>query len=440
MRARELALSFLNEYESLGKYVNLSLSSHLLDSVTREERAFVTALLYTAVENKLTYDYYIASLSGRSIDKIDLNTKNILRLGFCQILNMEKIPEFAAVNETVKLARNKGERAFVNGILRAALRNKDNLPLPDKSKNTARYFSVKYSFPLWIVKKFIEILGITETERLLCSFSEIRPTDITVNTEKISLPALMKKISDEGYDVEMSEYSPISLRINSSVDPRILPGFEEGEFFVQDASCALAISLLAPESGERVVDVCACPGGKSFAALVHMKDKGEVICFDLHESKLSLITEGAKRLGFKSVTVGVRDATNPESDLFSSADRVICDVPCSGLGVLGKKPDIRYKEERDVASLPKLQLSILENSSKYLKCGGRILYSTCTLNPDENEGVVKAFLEAHSDFVPVPFFIGDREYSGGMATLYPQVHNTDGFFISIFEKKKETDC
>ncbi len=434
MNIRKLALSMLTAYEEEGKYVNLSLSSHSADSLTPSERELLTALLYTAVEHKITYDYYINALSERAPDKIDSHTRNILRLGICQIVGMRKIPDFAAVNESVKLARNKGEGAFINAVLRSVIRRKDELPLPKREKNAARYLSVYHSFPLWIVKKLLALYGEDGTERLLSRFNEIQPADLTVNTLKTTREALISSLAEDGYTSSPSPYSDISVRMEGSCDPTRLSGFSEGNFFVQDAACAAAIALLSPNAGETVIDTCACPGGKSFAAAILMKDKGRITALDIHESKLSLIEGGAERLGLSAVFPSVTDATVGNPALFGTADKVICDVPCSGLGVLGKKPDIRYKSEDSVRELPALQLEILEHSAKYLREGGRLLYSTCTLNPDENEGVVEKFLAAHSEFRAVDFEIREHKSSGGSFTFIPHIHKTDGFFVSLLEK------
>lgn len=436
MNVRQLALSLLNEYEVGEKYVNLSLASHSADKLTREERASLTALLYTAVERKITYDYYVCALSGRSCESLDPYTRNILRLGMCQLVDMRSIPDYAAVNETVKLCRSPGERSFVNGVLRAAVRQKDSLPLPDEKKNYKRYLSVKYSFPLWIVKLLDEKFGREETERLLHIFNTEKYTDLTVNTVKTSAVAVAERLRAQGYTVEECADVPISLRIDRSVNPECLAGFCEGELFVQDRACVISAMALAPEKGDLVIDTCACPGGKSFAAAILMGDEGKILSFDLHDSKLPLITEGAARLGLRSVSAEVCDATAPRTELFGKADKVICDVPCSGLGVLGKKPDLRYKSEESVMALPELQLSILEASSRYLKVGGTILYSTCTLNSMENEAVVQRFLESHGDFELSPFSVGTLAAEDGMLTLAPHLHGTDGFFMAKIIRKQ----
>jgi 16S rRNA (cytosine967-C5)-methyltransferase len=438
MTVRELTLSLLTEYEVSGKYVNLSLSSHMADRLTNEERGFLTALLYTTVERKITYDYYIGAISGHSLDKIDPTTLNILRLGMCQIVHIDSVPDHAAVNKTVALARNPGEKSFVNGVLRQAVRLKaeGKLPLPPREKKASRYLSIVYSFPLWLVKHFISLYGEGETEKLLDRFNTARYTDLTVNLTKITKDKLTALLKDEGYEPESFIDSPLTLRLPGSVNPRRLSGFDEGLFFVQDAACAISAEALEVKVGDRVVDVCACPGGKSFAAAI-LSQTGEVCSFDIHESKLSLIEDSAKRLGLRNIRVGERDATKPCEDLFGSFDRVICDVPCSGLGVLAKKPDIRHKDNESLQDLPELQYEILSASSNYLKEGGILVYSTCTLNPEENERVVERFLAEHSEFSLVDFSVGDISSVGGMLTLLPHIHGTDGFFIAKIRKEKK---
>ena len=437
MTVRELTLSLLNDYEINGKYVNLSLSSHLTDKLSGEERRFLTVLLYTTVERKITYDYYISAISGRSTDKIDPTTLNILRMGMCQIVHIDSVPDHAAVNETVILGRNKGEKGFVNGVLRQAVRLKEEgkLPLPPREKKVSRYLSVAYSFPLWLVKHFISLYGEEDTEKLLQRFNSARYTDLTVNLIRTNKKELTESLAKQGYTPISFIDSELSIRLDESVNPKRLGGFDEGDFFVQDAACAISAEALGVNDGDRIIDVCACPGGKSFAAAI-LSPKGTVTSFDIHESKLSLIEDGARRLGLANVTADVCDAVYPREDLFGSYDKVICDVPCSGLGVLGKKPDIRYRDNQSLQNLPELQYAILKASSGYLKDEGVIIYSTCTLNPDENERVVERFLAENKEFSAVDFAVGDIRSDGGMLTLLPHVHGTDGFFIAKLRKEK----
>lgn len=436
MNIRKLALDLLQKYEASETYINLALSSHSADSLTREERAQLTALLYTTVERKLTYDYYISAISGRSLEDIDPYTKNVLRLGICQILEMNSVPDFAAVNESVKLARNKGEAGFINALLRSVVRQKDCLPLPREDKNYRRYLSVKYSFPLWIVKTLDKLYGREATESLLISFNENKYTDLTVNTMKTTAEELRRALTERGIETVPSVSPAHSLRIPKSVNPEHLPGFSEGHFFVQDGACVISALALNAKSGEKVIDVCSCPGGKSFITAILMGGEGEIHSFDLHESKLSLIAEGADRLGIDIIDIDCVDATEPREDLFGKADKVICDAPCSGLGVLAKKPDLRYKSEESVLDLPELQLSILKESSKYLRVGGEILYSTCTLRREENEEIVEKFLECNPEFTKIDFTVENIQSIDGMVTLTPHVHNTDGFFMAKLKKTR----
>ncbi len=435
MTVRETALALLSEYEESGKYVNLSLSSHKADGLSQKERSFLTVLLYTTVERKLTYDYIISALAARSLTEISPRVKNILRLGLSQIMHIDSVPDFAAVNETVKLAGGAGERSFINGVLRRAVREKDSLPIPERAKNEARYLSVKYSFPLPTVKKFISLLGSEETEELLSVFNTVAPTSVSVNTLKIEREEFLGKLRAAGLDASLAKNSKIGVKIVGSVNPCEVFGFSEGLFYVQDEASAIAAEALCPQPSDTVVDVCSCPGGKSFAAYI-LSGGAEIYSFDLHESKLSLVKSGAERLGIKLHTAE-RDALTPDESLFGKADKLICDVPCSGLGVLSKKPDLRYKDSSLWESLPELQLSILSESVKYLRCGGEAIYSTCTLNDKENSEVVRQFLASHPNFEPVDFTVGELSSVRGMLTLLPHKHSTDGFFIAKLGKKSE---
>lgn len=436
MNIREIALKLLLDYEENGKYANLSLNSHIADSLTHSERSALTALFYTAVERKLTYDYIIAALTNRSVDKLSSHTKNILRLGLCQLLDMDSVPDFAAVSETVKLAKNKGERALVNATLRTAAREREGLPMPRRERNLARYLSVRYSVPLPTVKYFLSELGEEGCEAFLKTTLTTPPTAVTVNTLKTTPDALLKRLVAEGYAATRAAFSPISLRIEGSFDPRRCAAFADGELIVQDEASAIAPLVLAPRSGELVVDVCAAPGGKSMTLAVLSEDKADIRAFDLHESKLSLIEGSAERLGIKSVSVARRDATTPDEALVGKVDKVLCDVPCSGLGVLAKKPDLRYKDLTTTDSLPALQGEILEQSARYLRCGGTLVYSTCTLRREENGEVVARFLGEHPEFAPEDFEVGELKSHGGMLTLYPHLHNTDGFFVARLRRVK----
>lgn len=429
---RKKALELLRSYEECGRYVNL-LVPEAKGDIGKEEQSAITALLYTSVEQKLRYDYFICQYAERSIDKIDAYVRDVLRIGLCQIFDMRSIPDYAAVNETVSLARNRGEASFINAVLRCAVRNKDNLSYPPREKNECRYLSVRYSYPLSLVKRLNKIFG-EETEALLLAFSEKPNLSLTVNTNKISAEDLAKKL--EGWGACLSSVGDNGVDIKNSVSPTALVGFSDGEFFVQDMASRIAGLALGAARGETVVDVCAAPGGKSFFAAIATGDEGRVYSFDIHESKLSLIESGAARLGLENITASRRDANEPDEALFGKADAVICDVPCSGMGVLWKKPDLRYKDWESADSLPALQYEILENSVKYLTSGGRIVYSTCTLNPEENENVVNKFLSLHKDYTEEKIKVKglSADTCGTGITLLPHKHGTDGFYIAVLRK------
>ena len=436
---RLLALRLLESWERDETYLNLAMNSPMTKGLTREERGFLTGLLFGTVERKITLDYLISVAAKRS--ELDPHSRNILRLGFYQLFFMDKIPPFAAVSETVSLAEGKGKRAFINGVLRGALRSFVNekgersLPFPPRERSIARHLSIVYSYPIDLVRHFLSLLGEEETELLLGECNKTAPLTLAVNTRKCSRDELLQRLGEAGIRAEKTSRSECGIRVLDSIPVSLLPGFEQGLFFVQDEASQLGAAILSPAPGELLVDPCACPGGKSFSMAIHMQDAGRVFSFDLHESKLPLISDGALRLGLRSITVGERDARTPDPTLLGKVDAVLCDAPCSGLGVLAKKPDLRYRfAER--GELPALQLEILCATASYLKPGGRLLYSTCTLNPAENEGVFAAFIAENPDFEAVPFAIADLKAPEGTLTLYPHRHGCDGFFYALAQRKR----
>ena len=434
---RRIALRLLDAWERDDTYLNLALNSPATAGLSREERGFLTALLYGTVERKITLDYLIGRVAARS--DLDPHTRNILRLGFYQLF-FTGIPAHAAVDLTVSQGEGRGEKGFVNGVLRAALRQFKTgdgrvvFPYPDRARGLARRLSIEYSFPAETVRRFLDLLGDEGTERLLAAFNRESPLTVAVNTLKITRDDLAARLVGAGIETRPTACSSVGLTLSSAPPVTEIPGFSDGLFFVQDEAAQLAAAILAPAPGSTVVDVCACPGGKSFAAAIAAGDKGTVYAFDLHESKLPLISEGAARLGLSSIAVARRDGTDPDPALAGKCDRVICDVPCSGLGVLGKKPDLRYRALERVGELPALQAALLASSSRYVAPGGRLLYSTCTLNPSENEEVVAAFLATAPSFSRVPFSVGGLDAPGGEITLYPHIHGTDGFYYALLER------
>ena len=436
MNIRKLAHTLLLEYELMGKYVNLSLASHKADGLSPAERGILTSLLYTTVERKLTLDYYISSIAKRPCEKIDISTLCLLRLGLCQIVHMDSVPDFAAVNETVKLARNRGEGSFVNGVLRAAVRLGDAYPMPDEKKNYRRYLSVKYSYPLPLVKHFDTLVGRERCERILAFYNERKGTDIFINSLKISPAEYKARLSEAGIKFSENDICENSVRLDGSISPERFFGFDEGYFLVQDRSSTMSALVLGLKEGESMIDTCSAPGGKSIVSAIMSGDSASVKALDIHQNKLTLIEKSLKRLGILSVECRENDAERPIEEYIGGIDKVLCDVPCSGLGVLSKKPDLRYKDLSALDDLPNLQYSILSASAKYLKAGGTLVYSTCTLNRAENEDVVERFIAENPDYSFEDFEVGNHTSCKGMFTIYPDLHNSDGFFISKIIRNK----
>lgn len=435
MNVRRYALRLLLRAEEDGSFVNLLLPPRDADGgeEAARDRALLCALLYGCVERRLTLDYAIATLTKRSADSLSPHTRNLLRLGLYQLYFMEKIPAFAAVSESVSLAGNRGEASLVNACLRAAA--KGSPPLPPREKNPARYLSVAYSFPLPTVKLFLSLYGEEETEALLRAFNAPPSLTLRVNTLKITRDAYLSLLGENGIEALPTAYSPFGVRLRESIDPTLLPLYREGGFFVQDEASQVEALALDVRNGDTVLDACACPGGKTFSAAIESGDCGHVVASDISASKLPLIESGAARLSLSSVTSRVHDARVADDALRGQCDRVICDVPCSGLGVLAKKPDLRYLSLDRFDTLIPIQREILRASAEAVKRGGVLVYSTCTLNPDENTGVVSEFLAEREDFTPVDFTAGTLSSQNGMLTLLPHREGTDGFFIAKLQRK-----
>ncbi|MBE6679214.1 MAG: 16S rRNA (cytosine(967)-C(5))-methyltransferase RsmB [Ruminococcaceae bacterium] len=431
MDIRKTALSLLRDAEQNDKYVSLSLSA-LLDGAECDERdrALLTTLVYGVTERRVTLDYYIEKLAGRPCDKIGARLLMTLRLGLYQLMFLDRIPPHAAVSETVRLGKSQGERAFLNGVLRGYLRDKEKIVLPDDFEER---LSVKYSFPKGIVALMHKNLG-DKTEEVLHALSKNPPITICINTLVMSVGEALEKLTLAGFNAKACETAPRGIMVFGNVSFKTLCStLGENAFFVQDEASQIAISVLAPAKGATLADACACPGSKSFHAAVFMENLGEIHCYDLHESKLSLVESGAKRLGIDIISASARDSRNCDEKLIGKCDFVICDVPCSGLGVMAKKPEIRYHDASLYKELAPLGFDILSASAKYLKSGGRMLYSTCTLTKEENEDNFYRFLSENKGFKFVDFSLGEVESTRGCATLLPNGFH-DGFFIGLIEK------
>ena len=426
MTARELTFNLLLKAESSKQYSNIALDNALQKSeLSTADKNLVSAIFYGVTERRITLDYQIKSLSNRPIEEIDVIALIALRIGLYQLIYLTRIPHHAAINESVSLAPKKSS-GFVNALLRSYLRRGD-LALPSKS-DTVEYLSVCYSVATPLVKKFISIFGDNETKELLSVINNSTPTTLRINTLLTDKEAMIKEIPN----AIPTKNAPYGILVHGSV--RELYGFNDGLFFVQDEASQICVEALDACEGDFVMDICACPGSKSFGAAINMKNNGKIMAFDLHENKLSLVTSSAKRLKIDVISTLAQDGRRPINELFGKADRIICDVPCSGFGVLAKKPELRYKSPEESISLPKIQSDILENACKYLKVGGTLIYSTCTILPEENENNINNFLLRHSEFSLEPWRVGNVYAENGMITLLPHVHDTDGFFIAKLKR------
>ncbi len=436
MNAREAAYTALLRYENNASYSNIELDGTIKKyGLVGVERSFFTALFYGVIERSITLDYYITKLSARKIAEIDRDVLIMLRMGLYQLMYMDKVPESAAVNESVALARRfwakKNSENFVNAVLRSYIREKDKIPLPDNKKHYIKHISVKYSMPEWLCVLFAKSYGKAKTESIFEAMNSVPPMTLRVNTLKTTSAEFIEKLQADGIECRKTKNAPYGVNLRASIPYETLSKYE-GEFFVQDEASQICTEVLGAKPGERVLDACACPGGKSFGIALAMENEGEILACDLHKNKLSLIERGAAGLGISIIKTMERNGAK-EEDESGMFDRILCDVPCSGLGVIAKKPDIRRKNPEDIERLPEVQEKILNESARHLKSGGTLVYSTCTLNPKENKEIVENFLAGHADFALVPFKVGEIECAG-YTELFPNEHHTDGFFIAKIRK------
>ncbi len=436
--ARQLAYDALAAVGKKGAYSNLALTQVLADpGIPGKEAAFASALFYGTLERGRTLDYALEPFLRK---KLDPEVRILLRMGMYQLLYMDGVPDSAAVDESVRLAayaRKTSARPLVNAVLRGFIRSGKELRLPDLEKDPLQHYSVKYSCPSWLFGMWEEQYGL-ETAIGLAEASLGRPPlSVRVNSLKTRPEELVEILEGQGVRAERHPWleSCLLLRETGGIDR--LPAFREGLFHVQDLASQLCAQALAARPGERVFDLCSAPGSKSFTLAEEMKNTGELWAFDLYEHKIRLIEEGAKRLGISNLRARVQDGTEFCPGL-GQADRVLCDVPCSGLGVIRRKPEIKDKNPADFEALPELQYRLLCNAARYVRPGGILVYSTCTTNKKENIQVAKRFLSENNSWEPLqlpPVFDKIRRTESFAATLLPQETGSDGFFLARFIRK-----
>lgn len=441
---RALALDTLMDLEKNRKLSHVAIRETLMrhQFLARQDRAFYTRLVEGVTERRIYLDYVINQFSKRPVEKCKPLIRNLLRMGAYQLLFMD-VPDAAACSEAVKLAKKRhftGLAGFVNGVLRAVARGKDKISLPDKDKDYLAYLSVAGSAPGWLVALLLEEYGKEDTERMLLSFLEERPLTIRTCTSRISPDQLRDLLVQEGLTVREGDYVKGAFVLEGLDSLNRVAAFRQGYFTVQDESSQLAVEIAGVKEGDLVLDICAAPGGKAFMAADLAGETGRVIARDLTEYKTDLIEENNERLGFSSLEVQQWDARKKDDTMLASADLVLADLPCSGLGIMGRKNDIKYNLEPDrLSDLVRLQREILALAWQYVRPGGSLVYSTCTLLKEENEENVDWILnntplQASSIEARLPAKLKGRTGDKGYIQLVPGRDSCDGFFMARFTR------
>ena len=421
---RKTAFDVLMDVEKNGAYSNLSLNS-FIEKNRPDSPAFVRELVYGVLRNRMLLDWFLGQLIPSGLKKIKKQDMTLLRMGVYQLSYMKSVPEYAAVSETVNMSKKlaRGRERFINGVLRGYIRNRQQLVLPDRGRDLEEYLSIVYSVERWIVQLWTDAYGEEKTEALLKASNETPGLAVRVNLMKTDRKALKEKLEALGFEAEESEVSDRALLVKGSGLLDTEP-YREGMFSVQDEASILASDALEAKPGDCIADVCAAPGGKTFATAELMAGKGVIYAMDKYEHKLKLMEAQAKRAGIENIRLLKHDSTEPVEGLKERMDKVLADVPCSGLGVIRRKPEIKYKGMQDLDELIERQRQILQAAASYVKAGGTLVYSTCTINPVENEKQIVEFLRGNKEFKALE-----------QKQLLPD-GGTDGFFICRMRKEQ----
>ena len=422
---RRSAFYTLMDTEKNLAYSNIALK-HRIRRGKPDSPAFVREMTYGVLKNRLYLDYIISNFVKTPLDKTESNDLTLLRMGLYQLIFMNSVPDYAAINETVDLAKrfSPGREGFINGVLRQFQRDKEYVKLPDKELNQVDYLCKKYSYASWIVELWLSSFGFEETEALLAAGNQTPEFSIRINRLRTGREEAVHRLNSRGFNAKYSDRTSMGLLVEGSnlLSTRM---YINGFFSVQDESSQIAADIADPQPGDTVIDVCAAPGGKTLAMAEKMGDVGKIHAWDLYKRKLSLIEHDAKRLGVSIVETHTWDAARINTEMVGAADVVFADVPCSGLGVVRRKPEIKYKE--DITGLEELynrQLEILTASANYVKYGGAIVYATCTISPHENQNIINTFLKKNKSFERLD-----------TVQLLPHIDHMDGFFICKMRRR-----
>lgn len=438
MNCRELAVKILDRVLNEGAYSNIVLSKELNESeLSDKDKALLTEIVYGVLRRKKTLDIIISNFV-KDIKLMGKDTVNILRVAIYQMNFLDKIPSYAACNEAVEEAKkiSEGDSKLVNGILRNFTKNPDDIQV---TGNKIDEYAYKFSFEPWMIRLLIKQYGEALTKKIMSGLNMIPQVSVRVNELKSHYDEAFEELEALEYEIEEGSICPEAISIKGGKSIENNPLFTDGKITVQDESAMIIAPLLELEEGMTVIDLCSAPGGKTTHIAEILQNTGKVLAFDLHESKLGLIKENCERLGLTNVLVNVNDATKLNPELIESSDRILLDVPCSGIGIIRKKPEIKWNKTRnDLRDVIPVQRDIMENAWKYLKNGGIMIYSTCTLNKEENEENIEWFLSKHKDCSIKKIFIGKQEnlvYNrNGSLTIMPN-ESMDGFFVAKLEKR-----
>ena len=439
MKARNLAYKVLFDIEKNQNYSNMAINKHFKDcNLDGRDRGFATEIIYGVVENKIYLDYIIDKLSKIKTNKLNIKVKILLRMGIYQILFLDSVSDYAAVNETVNLTKKLDNRSsgFVNAVLRNVIRQKETIG-EVKIKDTVDNLSTKYSYDKSIIRNWISHFGKAFTEDLLEANSEKPSLYLRVNTLKTTREELIKSLEEQEVSCEKVPFLEEAIKVNNLKNIENNELYKKGLFTVQDVSSMLVAKVLNPKENSEVLDVCSAPGGKTTHIATLMNNTGKVVSRDIYEHKIKFIQNSVRRLGLKNVEVQLFDALALDKESVDKFDYVLADVPCSGLGIIRRKPEIKYKTKDEFKDLPKLQKQILQNAAKYVKVGGTLVYSTCTVQDNENIEVVKSFLQSNKrfEFDQIQNINIDLENEQkGYIKIYPNVHGMDGFFIAKLKR------
>ncbi len=440
-KVRETAMKVLLAVHENGAYANIALAEALRKARLNEmDRRFATELVYGAVKAGGTLDWIVRRYTNRPLRKMTPYVRSILRLGIFQLFFLDRVPPSAVCNESTELAKKYGHAGtgkFVNAVLRAAARDPGKARVSEDDESA--YLAIQFQHPKWLVSRWLKMFGREETEQLCVFDNAAAVLSLRTNLLRITRDELVERLRMEGAKVVLSKWAPEGILCPTHASLNDSASLREGLFQVQDESSMQVAHVLGPQPGEFVIDMCSAPGGKTTHLAERMKNQGRILALDIYDTKLARVEENAKRLGISIIETKRLDARAAGDAYPQKADRVLADVPCSGLGVLRRRPDARWrKTEEEIMKLPMLQSEILESAARAVKPGGVLVYSTCTIEPAENEEVVRSFLRSHAEFSlnVTGKYLPLKPSASDMVQFYPQRDRVDGFFIARLMRKE----